>query len=334
MLRLFKATFLATVWVIWQGQAHANPERLPALSVQLEVSLDRDSYHVREPMLLQWKVTNDGAICTRFQEVVPEAQLSFKCIDCRGKEIPLYCATTVDYRHTFTPFHPGQSRSGWLVLLEEYIGLLGPGEYRLRATLRSGGFLEKSDEAFLLKTTSKDITLRITEPKGPDAEVVRFIETAVAKERGTGNEKTKETPSSLEEQRQAAEYREYFLNVWMARRDILEDVASQAKSPRFRAAALFRQGEWGYSELASDFSTRRLEQVRRNLTACIACEGSSPYMKGLAAYYLLLCKRLEAGKDRETGTAIMAENLRANYPGTYMAQEAVRILEELRRTKR
>jgi hypothetical protein len=82
------------------------------------------------------------------------------------------------------------------------------------------------------------------------------------------------------------------------------------------------------------FYPEGLKKAQPYFTLCSKSEGSSPYLKGLATYYLLRCKQEEMSPKARSEQKELAKTLLAHHPETFMAQEAAQILESLKMRKK
>jgi hypothetical protein len=294
----------------------------PPEPVRLSVTLDRASYLLREPILAECALTN---VANREVLVLASgwSPSYFEGADENGNEVVLN-PTCVSSRSTDTPLtalRPGQTVRCWLLVSGDYTAPPGVGRYKLRAYGRVGYTYSDQEHGEDAKVQSDELAFEATKAEGDDAEVVKRIEDV----------RLKDFPplaagSSPKQRREWERDRRTQCNGWLSDLDLVKEVAKQTKSARFRAVACC----WRGFDLYYRGYEGAIEEAGRLLTTCRKSDESSPYMKGFAGYYLLLCKLEDKSDDGRREARKLAEALIDDYPKTFMADKAREALDQLK----
>jgi hypothetical protein len=226
-----------------------------------------------------------------------------------------------------------ESLHGWLPLRDSLAGIAGTGEFRLRIVWESLYLQEAGGPSHPFTIESNQVTFRVLPAAGEDAKAVKLIEARADKNLLPPVEKPGDPPTDSSER--DILYEQYRLDRWYHPDwGVLPEILKTTKSSRFTAAARFWKGYivlarsarttadgWDYEELRA-----AAEQFER----CFSSPGSSHYLKGLAAYHLLFCKRHSKDPGDHQEARQLAESLLKEYPGTALAQDAQRLLDDWR----
>src|SRR5262249_12712581 len=115
-------------------------------------------------------------------------------------------------------------------------------------------------------------------------------------------------------------------NAWWRSYALCERIVKESKSARFSAAAAFALGmrDWSRGSRGRDTPPNQVS-LKEACDYCETCEksdGSSRYLKGLAAYHRLLAMMEGTGKNEQLETKKQAEKLFKDYAGTAIASKA------------
>lgn len=342
----------------WFEPLHEGPPVSPDLGtkpVGLIISLDRASYLEFEPIFVECALWNNQEEAVSVFAGGPMLFTSFKGNDGDGNGFAIGRGYTVCLAGPppAESLAPGKCVRGWVDLRDwgwgkrpwnpNRIDSSAPGyrppppvPFSRTASLSLHAYNSTSYRGLdgnWSDTSSGKVSFRIVAAQGEDAKAAKLIEGMAGTKRFSPDDVGNHYLHPGSE------------GVWHDP-ELCRRILRKTKSPRFSAVANFYLGYSKVGELSSFVaglaSGGTLDRQQPNptllgyqkeaaeyLEACINSEGASPYMRGLARYYLLHA-RMEADPKTTPGEIKrLAETLIKDYPNTYMAQEAQKILDKL-----
>src|SRR5262249_13613494 len=111
----------------------------PPPPIRLTISLDRQSYLPREPIWVEWSLTNAEPRLLKRRPVFADYELEFDCVDEeRQKGAVGHWGPGADFdTPEYIPLAEGQWIRGWLNLRDGRVGLYGTGKFKLRGCCRT-----------------------------------------------------------------------------------------------------------------------------------------------------------------------------------------------------
>jgi hypothetical protein len=294
--------------------------------VELTIYFDRDSYLSLEPIHVEWSLKNRGTESVRM--VFPQDRMSFTFTDPDGKETHAVNQSTSDGPPTYSRLNAAASQKGWFPLQDDHEPIPRIGKFQVHASFWLSYLGNREDRRKVL-VKSKPISVKFIAPTGAEAKALEVIRRIRHK---TIPDDPDVNPDRLKERRHHVE------NTWMGDADLRRVLLDTPDAGRYRDAAAFSDAEacyWAARDRDRGEDTRReaLKRAARNFRMCADSDASSTYVKGLAAYHLLLCKKLEQPAPTDAELKKIAERVIADYPHTFMAQEAEKLTGAERQDK-
>jgi hypothetical protein len=289
----------------------------------LSISLDRKEYLPRELILFEWTLSNPKTYRVHYYPPEGGAVLYLERLDGRREKRVL--GTTSGIRHGSLPLitlGPKRTTRDCFPLRGCLSGLYGLGKFKLWGECRVPCCATIGEKPVFFDLKSNEVVFTVVKAGAADADAIALIDKMLLK----GYE------DFMDE-----EGREDLCNKWPWKTEVLEALLAQKGSARFRAAAAYRLGHCtrpaqGEELTGNSFGRDKLRQAIPYFKDCVASEGASLYLKGLAEAELLDLTAMEKGKTHPQ-TLKMAEAIRARYPKTLMANRAQALLDEAARKK-
>lgn len=320
MIRLTSLA-LAACFSILVASASGAPPRPIRPPFRFTISVDRPDYLRREPIFVDWAITNVGDVPVEIVKPIDEVHFTFACRGRDGQAIPIWPASTICARIRFLWLQPGQSVRGWFAFNESFAGIPGAGTFTLQASCKGSYIKRKGEDRVIYGATSNAVSITVAEPKGPDADVVALIDKRMNQRFPSEPAPVRASPEELAIWKYNEGRLESNRAAWyVLHPELCEEVRNQPRSPRFAAVAAFSRG----------VTTDAVQYLKE----CEGSLGSSRYLTGLAAYYILSCKQRDSSPDAQKELKTLAERIIATYPNTAIAQNAQEILDELRHPKK
>jgi hypothetical protein len=326
MIRALLSVMLCFIALFVEHPLIGAPVPRANFTFRLAISLDRKTYLPFEPIFVEWAIVNGREEAIEYAAIVSSTTLCFDYATANGEKGKIYHANGYDYEKP-PPFFPLARRGTvrrW-VDLREFYGLQGTGEFKITAECKVAYKFAGSPEPLIVSLRSREVTFRIAEAAGADLDAMRLIEKSFPEDPIPLGTPRKE---ALQEAMRQYNRR----SQWTLDGRVTDRVLTKTKSPRYRANAHFYEGYLLVLESTSrnDKTIRRreLQEVSRHLQECLSSKDSSAYLKGLASYYLLLGKSEEAGTESRKEVEKGAKKLMEDYPNTFMADEARKLLSK------
>jgi hypothetical protein len=304
------------------------------------MALDREVYLLREPIFIDWTLTNVSDRTITVGKVNPLTQIHFEFTDAKGIKRPIHSGVCVLGKGPIlVTLEPNQSLAGWIALCQDYPAVLGLGSFKMRAVCKVGYLKKDKDEAGSLDVKSKEIGFKVVKPDGAAGKIVDLIDRTMATgDEGDGIDVEEQNCKCRETKTAIRERNEVLCNSWFRNYALCERIMKESRSARFSAAAAFALGMWDWAKgsrgKAQPPNEVELKKACDRFTACEKSDGSSRYLKGLAAYHRLLAIMDGAGKNQQLEARKQAEKLIKDYAGSSMASEARAILKKLEASRK
>jgi hypothetical protein len=220
----------------------------PPAPVRLTVTLDRTAYLPREPIWVDWALTNAEPRLLNLRPPIAGLQLDFECTDEHGRtELVRYPGPGPDLNiRQYIPLGEGQFIRGWLNLRERHRGLYGTGKFKLRGVFSivyDYGDPYKREYRYV---RGNEVAFSVVAPEGADADVVKLVDDELFKDLKPDLFKTpglfQVPPEDPDERRQMERVWEDLAEQWLDRWETSKQVLDRTKSDRFGAAAAFGMG--------------------------------------------------------------------------------------------
>ncbi len=285
------------------------------MSLGLNISLDRKEYLQWEPVFVEATMTNHGKSGVRVVQFGGAGgdllSLSYRCMSGKAMLAGMGKVVCVDMgavrKMQLPTFQPRQKCVLWQDIRNR-VDLRKAGQFKLDVIYDTTKF-ESVKGVWASILTSNEVEFEVVLPENEeDAKASGIVDKAV---------KNLKTPS--------------LSNLYESNPELCRKILAETHSSRFAAVASFYLAQNIISDLEFHTSNKqkKLDEAIGYLEKCVQSD-SSPYLKGLAKYYILQCKLDSEPKPSNDEVRKMSNSLIKEHPDTFAAMKAKEILDALK----